>query len=157
MAGGGEPSYVTVAGPNEPVPASSLTMPTMVPTLPDAVGDRAAGSGVGLDLCEAEQSAMARQYVMPALSTAQFAEEPWSHAGPNSVSPFAPCAATRLPHIFAAARLQPSDVLWDLGCGDGRVLHEAAARYGRGGLENKHSTSVECSPPPPPPPPPAHL
>ena len=29
-----------------------------------------------------------------------------------------------------AARLDSSSVLWDLGCGDGRVLHEAAARYG---------------------------
>ena len=30
-----------------------------------SVGEGAAGSGVGLDLCEVEQSAMARQYVMP--------------------------------------------------------------------------------------------
>lgn len=82
---------------------------------------------MGLDLCEAEQSALAREYV---LSAQLYVEDPWSHAGPHSVSPFAPCAASRLPHIFDAARLTPESVLWDLGCGDGRVLHEAAARYG---------------------------
>ena len=84
-------------------------------------------SGVGLDLCEAEQSALAREYV---LKSELYVDEPWSHAGPRSVSPFSPCAASRMPHIFAAARLSRDSVLWDLGCGDGRVLHEAAARYG---------------------------
>ena len=84
-------------------------------------------SGVGLDLCEAEQSALARKYV---LKSELYVDEPWSHAGPRSVSPFSPCAASRMPHIFAAARLSRDSVLWDLGCGDGRVLHEAAARYG---------------------------
>ena len=80
-----------------------------------------------LDLCEAEQSELARRYV---LTSELYVDEPWSHAGPRSVSPFAPCAASRLPHVFAAARLSASSVLWDLGCGDGRILHEAAARYG---------------------------
>ena len=84
-------------------------------------------TGTGLDLCEAEQSALARRYVLTAdLDT----DEPWSHAGPRSVSPFAPCAASRLAHVFAAARLDERSVLWDLGCGDGRVLLEACARYG---------------------------
>ena len=80
-----------------------------------------------LDLCEAEQSELARRYV---LTSELYVEEPWSHAGPRSVSPFAPCAASRLPHVFDAARLTGDSVLWDLGCGDGRILHEAAARYG---------------------------
>ena len=81
----------------------------------------------GPDLCEAEQSALARRYVLTADLDA---DEPWSHAGPRSVSPFAPCAASRLAHVFAAARLDERSVLWDLGCGDGRVLLEACARYG---------------------------
>jgi hypothetical protein len=76
-----------------------------------------------LDLCEAEQSALAREFV---LTSKLYVDEPWSHAGPKSISPFAPCAETRLPHIFDAARISPDSVLWDLGCGDGRVLHEAA-------------------------------
>ena len=80
-----------------------------------------------LDLCEAEQSELARRYV---LTSELYVDEPWSHAGPRSLSPFAPCAASRLPHVFDAARLTKDSVLWDLGCGDGRVLHEAAARYG---------------------------
>ena len=86
-----------------------------------------ADSGVGLDLCEKEQSALARRYV---LTQRLETSEPWSHAGPRSVSPFAPCASSRVPHILDAARLDEDSVLWDLGCGDGRVLHEAAARYG---------------------------
>ena len=109
-------------------------------------------TNVGLDLCETEQSELARQYVL----TQQLGtNEEWSHSGPKSISPFAPCASSRcvfpiyhilptdcpyetdiffhhprVPHILDAARLDSSSVLWDLGCGDGRVLHEAAARYG---------------------------
>jgi hypothetical protein len=41
-----------------------------------------------------------------------------------------PCAASRIPHVLHLARLAPTDVVWDLGCGDGRVLHQAAAQYG---------------------------
>ena len=52
--------------------------------------------GGPLDLCEAEQSELARRYV---LTSELYVEEPWSHAGPRSVSPFAPCAASRLPRI----------------------------------------------------------
>ena len=63
-----------------------------------------------LDLCEAEQSELARRYV---LTSELYVEEPWSHAGPRSVSPFAPCAASRLPHVFDAARLTGDSVLWD--------------------------------------------
>ena len=44
----------------------------------------------------------------------------WSADGPSSISPFVPCAQTRIPYILRAARLQKEDILWDLGCGDGR-------------------------------------
>ncbi|CAJ1435684.1 unnamed protein product [Effrenium voratum] len=53
-----------------------------------------------------------------------------SAAGPFSVSPFVPCAAGRIPYVLQAARLSSEDVLWDLGCGDGVVLIEAARRCG---------------------------
>ena len=53
----------------------------------------------------------------------------WSANGEKSISPFCPCAETRIPHVFHASRLGKDDVLWDLGCGDGRILLEAAARY----------------------------
>ena len=58
------------------------------------------------------------------------ADDPWSAAGPSSVSPFVPCAFGRIPAALRAARLTADDVLWDLGCGDGRVLLQAAAQYG---------------------------
>ena len=57
-------------------------------------------------------------------------ESRWSADGPSSISPFVPCAAGRIPFVLRAARLTAQDVLWDLGCGDGRVLHQAAAQYG---------------------------
>ena len=50
-------------------------------------------TGVGLDLCEKEQSALARRYV---LTQTLDTSEPWSHAGPRSISPFAPCASSRV-------------------------------------------------------------
>ena len=114
-------------GPELPTVAPSFLGTAALPVLGmghDACADDA---GVGLDLCEKEQSALARRYV---LTQTLDTSEPWSHAGPRSVSPFAPCASSRVPHILAAARLDEDSVLWDLGCGDGRVLHEAAARYG---------------------------
>jgi SAM-dependent methyltransferase len=80
-----------------------------------------------LDLCEAEQSALAREHV---LTARLYTDDPHSHAGPRSISPFAPCCASRLPVVYDAARLTRDSVVWDLGCGDGRVLHDAAARYG---------------------------
>ena len=46
------------------------------------------------------------------------ADDPWSAAGPSSVSPFVPCAFGRIPAALRAARLTSDDVLWDLGCGD---------------------------------------
>jgi hypothetical protein len=117
-------------------------MGDVVPASAAACGSLDA-TGVALDLCEKEQSALARQYV---LSSALDTNEPWSHAGPRSISPFAPCASSRVPHILAAARLDERSVLWDLGCGDGRVLHEAAARYGCRcvGIEIDKPCLVEC-------------
>ena len=48
----------------------------------------------------------------------------------GSISPFVPCASRRIPAVLRAARLQPTDCFWDLGCGDGRMCHQAAAQYG---------------------------
>lgn len=90
--------------------------------------DDAEVAGVCIDACEKEQSALLREYVLSQDGNAPAAE--WSSRGDRSLAPFSPCAATRIPHIFAAARLTSQDVLYDLGCGDGRILHEAASRYG---------------------------
>mmetsp|Transcript_104958 Transcript_104958/g.203151 ORF Transcript_104958/g.203151 Transcript_104958/m.203151 type:complete len:455 (-) Transcript_104958:194-1558(-) len=84
-----------------------------------------------VDACEWEQSALLQAYVLSRHGELeQLATAEDSAAGPRSIAPFVPCAASRLPHIFRAARLTAEDVLWDLGCGDGIVLHEAASRYG---------------------------
>ena len=57
-------------------------------------------------------------------------KDEWSSTGPRSLSPFVPCASARIAAVFSAARLTHEDVLWDLGCGDGRVLHQAAVQHG---------------------------
>ena len=57
-------------------------------------------------------------------------KDEWSSTGPRSLSPFVPCASARIAAVFSAARLTSEDVLWDLGCGDGRVLHQAAVQHG---------------------------
>lgn len=89
--------------------------------------EEASQAGVCTDACEYEQTALLHKYV---LSRPDAPSGEWSSQGPRSLAPFSPCAESRQPHIFAAARLTQEDVLYDLGCGDGRVLREAAARYG---------------------------
>lgn len=94
-------------------------------------GDVLSGREMGLDAHSAEQGRLLEEHVFARRAQlAGQADEPWSAAGPNSVSPFVPCAASRIPIVLQCARLTPDDVLWDLGCGDGRVLHQAAAQYG---------------------------
>lgn len=75
-----------------------------------------------------EQDALLREYYLA--KQHRDTDNPWSADGPNSISPFVPCAAARIPFVLRAARLGASDVLWDLGCGDGRLLHQAATQYG---------------------------
>lgn len=77
-----------------------------------------------------EQDALLHEYVLSREGKAGASADPWSADGPSSISPFVPCAASRIPHVLRAARLTPDDVLWDLGCGDGRLLHQAASQYG---------------------------
>lgn len=84
-----------------------------------------------VDACEDEQTALLKKYVLSRKEELEkLADAEDSAAGPLSVSPFVPCAASRIPYILQAARLGPEDVLWDLGCGDGVVLIEAAKRCG---------------------------
>ncbi len=46
--------------------------------------------------------------------------------------PWVPTRKELLKHIMRVARVQPGDVFYDLGCGDGRVVIEAAKRGARG-------------------------
>lgn len=81
-----------------------------------------------MDLHSAEQDRLLKKYYL-GLASKQV-DEPWHANGPKSVSPFVPCASGRIPIVLRAARLTSEDVLWDIGCGDGRVLHQAALQYG---------------------------
>merc|ERR1719181_1861029 len=84
-----------------------------------------------VDACEKEQTSLLKEYVLGRREELEcFADSEVSAAGPLSISPFVPCAPSRIPYIMQAARLTKEDVVYDLGCGDGVVLHEAAARCG---------------------------
>ncbi len=75
----------------------------------------------------ADQTALLRKYY---LERERCAADSWSADCALSLSPFVPCAERRIPHVLRACRLTDQDVLWDLGCGDGRLLHQAVAQYG---------------------------
>mmetsp|Transcript_55628 Transcript_55628/g.178470 ORF Transcript_55628/g.178470 Transcript_55628/m.178470 type:complete len:454 (-) Transcript_55628:28-1389(-) len=84
-----------------------------------------------VDACEWEQSALLQSYVLGKRDELeQLKEAEDSAAGPRSISPFVPCASSRIPYVLQAARITSEDVLYDLGCGDGILLHEAARRCG---------------------------
>ena len=80
------------------------------------------------DPLASEQDALLRKYYLS--RGTRDTTSRWSADGPKSISPFVPCCASRIPTVLRAARLMPDDVLWDLGCGDGRLLHHAAGQYG---------------------------
>lgn len=50
--------------------------------------------------------------------------------GPMLDAPFVPSPKGRIERMFQLAELSAEDVLADLGCGDGRVLHAAASQFG---------------------------
>ena len=74
-----------------------------------------------MDAHSAEQGALLQEYHFGSKKVA----EP-----PGSISPYVPCASRRIPAVLRAARLTKEDCFWDLGCGDGRVLHQAASQHG---------------------------
>ncbi len=51
--------------------------------------------------------------------------------GGSSLAPWVPTRDELLPYIMNLAKVGPNDVLYDLGCGDGRVVVEAALRGAR--------------------------
>ncbi|KAL3913821.1 MAG: hypothetical protein SGPRY_007845 [Prymnesium sp.] len=82
----------------------------------------------GLDAHSCEQGELLHRYFLQAES--KKCSDEWHANGPHSLSPFVPCASGRIPPALLAARLTASDALWDIGCGDGRILHQAALQYG---------------------------
>jgi len=47
----------------------------------------------------------------------------------KSLAPFVPCRKRELPRIFKVIDLKDSEVFYDLGCGDGRVVFYAAQNF----------------------------
>ncbi|MEM1545558.1 MAG: methyltransferase domain-containing protein [Candidatus Methanomethylicia archaeon] len=47
----------------------------------------------------------------------------------NSICPWVPTSSELIENIAKIAMLRPGDVLYDLGCGDGRVIIELAKKY----------------------------
>lgn len=54
--------------------------------------------------------------------------------GPESVSGYSPSAGRVVEGMLSLADVGPRDVVYDLGCGDGRVVIEAARRFGARGV-----------------------
>jgi len=60
---------------------------------------------------------------------------PWpAHAARLPVPPYVPTAPDIVSRMLALARVGRDDIVYDLGCGDGRIVIEAARRYGARGI-----------------------
>ncbi len=59
---------------------------------------------------------------------------------PDNLAPFVPTPEPVVDKMLTAADLKPGETLYDLGCGDGRILFEAAQKFGA------HAVGVELSP-----------
>ena len=49
---------------------------------------------------------------------------------PNNLAPFVPTPEPVVERMLEAAELKPGETLYDLGCGDGRILFVAAQKFG---------------------------
>lgn len=52
-------------------------------------------------------------------------------AGAHSAAPWVPCRADDVARIIAAANIKPGKKIYEIGCGDGRLLFAAAERGAR--------------------------
>jgi ubiquinone/menaquinone biosynthesis C-methylase UbiE len=64
---------------------------------------------------------------LPALARAQYEES-------RGDAPWVPTPEEVVDTMLREARVRPGDVVYDLGCGDGRIVIEAARKYGAAGL-----------------------
>jgi SAM-dependent methyltransferase len=58
---------------------------------------------------------------------------------PDNLAPFVPTPEPVVDRMLTSAELKPGEILYDLGCGDGRILFEAAQKFGA------HAVGVELS------------
>jgi len=56
------------------------------------------------------------------------------NAAPQKLAPFATTPDDVVDHMLRLARVGKNDVLYDLGCGDGRIVIAAAKKYGARGV-----------------------
>lgn len=52
----------------------------------------------------------------------------------NSLAPYVPTPQEVVDRMLTLAKVGPSDVVYDLGCGDGRIVITAAKKYGARGV-----------------------
>jgi hypothetical protein len=59
---------------------------------------------------------------------------PWCYKTGSRCVVYVPTPQVVVDRMLTVAKLRPDDVLYDLGCGDGRILVTAAKRYGVHGV-----------------------
>ena len=67
-------------------------------------------------------------------SSALPAEKKPAEPHPNKLAPFNPTNVATIDEALALAKVVPEDVVWDLGCGDGRFVVRAAKERGARGV-----------------------
>lgn len=84
---------------------------------------------------------LTRRVVLAALAAVfAFLIGPWlliwaqRGAAPNKLAPFVRTPEDVVDRMLALAQVGPKDVVYDLGCGDGRLVIAAAKRYGARGV-----------------------
>ena len=55
-------------------------------------------------------------------------------AAPTNLAPYVPTPPEVVDRMLALAKVGPRDVVYDLGCGDGRIVVAAAKKYGARGV-----------------------
>jgi predicted RNA methylase len=53
---------------------------------------------------------------------------------PTSLAPYVPTPPEVVDRMLAFAQVGPKDVVYDLGCGDGRIVIAAAKKFGARGV-----------------------
>ena len=66
----------------------------------------------------------------------------WSRNVPPDLAPFVPTPMVIVDAMLRMAKVQPDDVVYDLGCGDGRIVISAARRYGARGVGVEYDPQV---------------
>lgn len=69
-----------------------------------------------------------------ALALAEAAQTPAPAQTPSSLAPYVPTPQDVVDRMLALAGVTADDVVYDLGCGDGRIVITAAKKYGARGV-----------------------